>query len=330
MLGPVVRGPTSPKEASRVPSAQEPASPRGPNAPVRAAPTRGHDARGPVGAQLRPGLSPDPFPEREAQPGRRCGLARADLESHAPWGVRPRLECDWVAMSRGPAVPAATERARGSYSVLAFLPGPRSAPGAWAPHGIPGRPGCGRRPGSSSGTPTSPPRTPRCSPASPRRWPSSARTSHGGGPRWGGWRGSRTSARAPNLGPRTPRAVSGGVPLRPSRERGPSGGSHRGAPGPRPLELGSEGGSGQSETSGLADASPAPLLLRLASRTELLGCLALPATGGPAVFCVCRDRLRSCPSGRATLFGFRAPAFSHVKLEGGNLKGRSDLVLCYL
>lgn len=95
--------------------------------------------------------------------------------------------------------------------------------------------------------------------------------------------GPRTSGRAPNLGPRTPRAVSGGVPLRPSGERGPSGGSHRGAPGPRPPELGSEGGSGQSETSGLADACPAPLLLRRAARTELLGCLALLATGGPAL-----------------------------------------------
>lgn len=106
MLGPVVRGPTSPKEASLVPSAQEPASPGGPNAPVRAAPTRGHDARGHIGAQLRPGQSPDPSPKREVQPGRRCGLARADLESHAPWGAsaaRVRLGRDvtWPGGSRG-------------------------------------------------------------------------------------------------------------------------------------------------------------------------------------------------------------------------------------
>lgn len=47
-----------------------------------------------------------------------------------------------------------------------------------------GRAGARRRRGSCSGTPPSPPRTPRSSATCLRRWPSSARTSRGGGPRW--------------------------------------------------------------------------------------------------------------------------------------------------
>lgn len=47
-----------------------------------------------------------------------------------------------------------------------------------------GRAGARRRRGSCSGTPPSPPRTPRSSATCLRRWPSFARTSRGGGPRW--------------------------------------------------------------------------------------------------------------------------------------------------
>lgn len=203
MLGPVVRGPISAEEASQVPSApsaRESKRPRRPGPSCTGARIRcPSEGRGSVAA----GSVPQTQPRKEKR-SRGDGAVSREQSSGATPPEGSRTSAARVRLGRCVTWPGGYRGdgagARGTCGGLAFLPGPRWAPGARAAHGSRGRLGCGRRPGSSSGTPTSPPRTPRCSPASPRRWPSSARTSHGGGPRWGCWRGSRTSGRAPNLG----------------------------------------------------------------------------------------------------------------------------------
>lgn len=267
MLGAAVRGPASAGAAS--PAPPTPSGPDAPAAPTpQPEPPRLQDRR-PSASQpwTSAGTGPGPVARKEKAAGRRSSLARVPLGSHAPQGRLPgRPGAGARARRRSRLQPRGVGRA-GKRQRRASRRG-RAPLGARAAHGSPGRPRCGRRPGSSSETPPSPPRPPRCSPASPRRSPGSGTTSRGSGRRQGaGGASGRVSGRR----------------LLPGRERGVGAAGPRGSGperAPRPRELRAGGFRAQRRPTFCSEGR----LARAAPRPRQRGPLALPRTGraGPA------------------------------------------------